>query len=89
MFVHDCANAILELQKIKGPSSFCFNFFFHKFFSIILQRMETSSILSRVITVSLVTSWLSPIQNAPPITTADLLQAIGCWDKEILRSSLC
>jgi hypothetical protein len=35
--------------------------------------MQASSILSWVIVVGLATSWLPPLQDAPPITTIDLL----------------
>jgi hypothetical protein len=41
--------------------------------------MQSSSILSRVIAIGFVTSWLPPFQNTPPITMADLLQAIDFW----------
>jgi hypothetical protein len=41
--------------------------------------MQVSSILSRAVVVGLATSRLPPLQNTPPITTADLLQTIGFW----------
>jgi hypothetical protein len=52
--------------------------------SITLKRMQTSSILSRVITVGLVIFQLSPHQDTPPITMANLLKVVNCWDGEIL-----
>jgi hypothetical protein len=39
--------------------------------------MQAFSILSQMIARSLTTSWLPPLQDTTPITTADLLQAIG------------
>jgi hypothetical protein len=42
-------------------------------FSITLQRMQTSSILSQAVAIGLAKSWLSPFQDAPPISTVDLL----------------
>jgi hypothetical protein len=48
--------------------------FLHQKVSITLQKMRMSSILSQAITIGLVTSWFPPLQNTPPITTADLLQ---------------
>jgi hypothetical protein len=41
--------------------------------------MQMSSILSQAITTGLVISWLPPLQDTPPITTADLLQAVDLW----------
>jgi hypothetical protein len=46
---------------------------------ITLQKMQTSSILSWVVVVGLATSWLSPLQDTPPITTVNLLQVVGFW----------
>jgi hypothetical protein len=51
--------------------------------------MQASSILSWVVAVGLANSRFPPFQNAPPITMADLLQAVDCWDKEIVTFSLC
>jgi hypothetical protein len=46
--------------------------------------MQASSILSQaVVVVGLDTSQLSPFQDTPPTTTADLLHAIGFWHGEI------
>lgn len=39
--------------------------------------MQATSILSWVIAVDLATFRLLTLQNTPPITTTDLLQAIG------------
>jgi hypothetical protein len=46
--------------------------------SITLQRAQTFSILNQAVVVGLVTSQLPPLQNTPPITMTDLLQAIFC-----------
>jgi hypothetical protein len=45
--------------------------------------MQTSSILSRMIVVGLVTSWLPPLQDTSPIITANLLQVVGFLHGEI------
>jgi hypothetical protein len=63
------------------------NHFFLKKNSAILERMQATSILSWVIAVDLATFRLLTLQNTPPITTTDLLQAIGGWDGKILTSS--
>ncbi len=39
--------------------------------------MQASSILNQVVAVALVTSRLPPLQNTPPITIIDQLQAIN------------
>jgi hypothetical protein len=58
-------------------------FFSSKSLITLLERMQVSSILSGVIVVvDLATSWLpplEPLQDTPPITTADLLQPINFW----------
>ncbi len=76
VFLHDYANAIWSL---KGPSSFYLGTFLHQKVSITLQKMQMSSILSHAITIGLVTSWFPPLQNTPPITTANLLQVVNFW----------
>jgi hypothetical protein len=79
VFLHNYANAI---WSVKGTKSFYLSTlvtFLRKKVSIILQRMQVSSILSRAIVIDLTTSWLPPLQNTPPITTANLLQAISFW----------
>jgi hypothetical protein len=43
---------------------------------IALQMMQVSSILSRAIAVGFATSRLPPLQNTPPITTANPFQAV-------------
>ncbi len=89
VLLHNCANAMWNFKGTKSPPPFVFVTFLCKFFSITLQRLQTSSILSWAIAVGLATSQLPPLENAPPITTTDLLQGVDCWDKEILISSLC
>jgi hypothetical protein len=75
MFLHDCVNAVWSLKGSKGLYLSTLVIFLRKKISITLQKMQTSSILSRMIVVSAVTSQISPLQNTLPITTADLLQA--------------
>jgi hypothetical protein len=79
VFLHDYANAIWSLKGIE-----CFHLstlvtFLRQKNLITLQKMQVSSILSRVVTIGLITSWLPLLQNTPPMTTIDLLQAIGFW----------
>jgi len=67
VFLHDCANAMWNFKRLEGlPFSVLVTFLCQKI-SITLQRMQTSSILSRVIAIGLATSWLPHLQNAPPI----------------------
>jgi hypothetical protein len=73
---------IIFWSLLKGPevTHYLGHFFFSSKSLITLERMQVSFILSRVIVVDLATtSWLSPLQDTPPITTADLLQAIDFW----------
>jgi hypothetical protein len=77
VFLHNCANVIWSLKRPKGPQLSTLVIFFRQKVSITLQRMQVSSILSRAIAVGLTTSRLPPLQDTPPITTTDLLQAIG------------
>jgi hypothetical protein len=46
--------------------------------------MQAPSILSRAIVLGLVTSWLPPLQDTPPIIMANLLQVMGFLHGEIL-----
>jgi hypothetical protein len=41
--------------------------------------MQAFSILGQAIAIGLVTSWIPPLQNTPPITTVNLLQAVDFW----------
>jgi len=81
MFLHECTNAIWNLKGLKAPP-FCFVVvtFLHERTSITLQRMQTSSILSQVltITIGLATFELPPLQDIAPIATVDLLQIASC-----------
>jgi hypothetical protein len=67
----------LELEKVKGFHLSTLVFFFRQKVLITLQRMQVSSILSRTVAIGLATSKLPPLQDTPPITTVNLLQAIG------------
>jgi hypothetical protein len=78
VFLHDCANAMWNSKGTKGLPPFFFVTFLYNFFLITLQRMQTSSILSWAVAICLATSQLPPFQNAPPITTTDLLQVVDC-----------
>jgi hypothetical protein len=79
VFLHECANAIWSLKGTKGPHLSTLVTFLCQIFSIALQKMQVSSILSRVIAIGLATSRLPPLQDTPPITMADLLQTIDFW----------
>ncbi len=76
----------LELERTSGPSSFYLGYFsLSKNFNHFVK--DASSILSWAIALGLTTSQLPPFQNTPPITTTNLLQAVGFWHGEILISS--
>jgi hypothetical protein len=55
VFLHGYANAIWSLKGPEGFHLFVLIKFFHLKISITLQRMQTSSILSSVITIGLTT----------------------------------
>jgi len=66
VFLHNCANAIWNFKGTEGPLlSIYLGFLFLSKISITLQRMQTSSILSRVIMISLIISWLPPLHDTP------------------------
>ncbi len=65
------------MMNLPGPSSFYFGHLSLSKNSITLQRMQTSSILSRVVVVGLTNSRLPPFQDTPPITMTNLLQVVG------------
>jgi len=76
VFLQNCANAIWNLKGTESPHlSTLVNFLCQKV-SITLQKMQASSILSQAIVVGIITSRLSPLQDTPPITSADLLQVV-------------
>jgi hypothetical protein len=77
VFLQDCANVIWSLKGLEGPYLFTLVTFICQKNSITLQRMQTFSILNQVVTINLATSQLPPHQDAPPITTTDLLQAVS------------
>ncbi len=77
MFLHDCANAIWSLKGTKGPHLSTLVIFLRQKVSITLQKMQASSILSWVVAINLTTSRLPPLQDTPPITMVDLLQAVN------------
>ncbi len=77
MFLHDHANAIWSLKGTKGLHFSTLVTFFSQKVLITLQRMQASFILSRAIIVGLATSRLPSLQDTPPITMANLLQAVG------------
>jgi hypothetical protein len=56
----------LELQKAKGPPISILVILLHKKNSIMLKKMQASSILSWVIVVSLATSQLPPLDDTTP-----------------------
>jgi hypothetical protein len=77
VFLHDYANAIWGLKGSEGLHLSTLVTLLHKFFLITLQRMQAFFIVSCAIDVSLATSQLPPLQVTPPITTTNLLQAVG------------
>jgi len=83
MFLHGCANAIWNFKRPKGLHLYVLVTFIRQKILITLQRLQTSSILNWTTTVGLTTSRLPPLQDTPPITMANLLQAIGFWHRKI------
>jgi hypothetical protein len=79
VFLHNRAYAIWSLKGQEGLHFSTLVTFLYKKVSITLQRMQMSSILSWMVAIGLVISSLPPLQNTPPITTTNLLQAIGFW----------
>jgi hypothetical protein len=77
VFLHNCANATWDLKGPKGLPLFILVTFLWQKISITLQRLQASSILSQAIAVGLATSKLPPIEDTFPISTIDLLQAVG------------
>jgi hypothetical protein len=65
MFLHECANVIWSLKGPEGPPLFVLVTIFHEGISITLQRMQTSSILSWAIIISLVISDFHPFKTHP------------------------
>jgi hypothetical protein len=71
MFLHDGANAIWSLKGPESPHLSTLVTFLYQKISMTLQKIQASSILSRVVAVGLTTSQLPPLQNTPPITTIE------------------
>jgi hypothetical protein len=65
------------LKGIESPHLSTLVTFLHQKVSITLQKMQVSSILSQAVALGLTTFQFPPLQNTPPITTADLLQVVG------------
>ncbi len=63
----------LELEKVRRFHLFVWVKFFRQKKSITLQKMQASSILSWEVVVGLATFGLSPLQDTPSITMANLL----------------
>jgi len=56
VFLHDCANVMWSLKRPKGPPLSILVTFLCQRISIMLQRMQTSSILNQAMTMGLTTS---------------------------------
>jgi hypothetical protein len=76
VFLLDYANAIWSFKGTEGLHLSTLVTFLPQKVSITLQRMQASSILSRVIVIGLATFRLSPLQDTLIITTVDVLQAV-------------
>jgi len=61
VFLHNCANVIWNLKGPRGPHLSTLVIFFHQKVLITLQRMQTFSILSRTVAISLLTSRFPPL----------------------------
>jgi hypothetical protein len=73
VFLHNRANAIWSLKRLKGPPIFVLVTFLCQIFYITLQIMQASSILNRAIAIGLTISQLPALEDIPPITMAHLL----------------
>jgi hypothetical protein len=71
VLLHNCANPIWSLKRPEGCPLFVLIIFHRQKNSIKLQRLQTSSILTRVVAIGLVTSQLPPLQNTSPISTIE------------------
>jgi hypothetical protein len=93
-FLHNCANTIWSLKGPEGSLLFVLVIFLWQKKSITLQRLQTSSILSQVVAISLVITRLPPLQRHISHlhdqliasdqfliwkNTTDLLQAVDFW----------
>ncbi len=73
VFLHDHANVVWSLKVLESlPLSILVTYFFQRV-SIMLQNMQASSILSRMIVLGLTISQLPPVQDSPFIPTVNLL----------------
>jgi hypothetical protein len=61
VFLHNYVNAIWSLKGLEGPHLSILVTFFLQKVSITLQRMQTSSILSQMVTIGLTTFQLPPL----------------------------
>ncbi len=66
VFLEDCANAISNLKESKSHPLFVLITFLGKKISIMLRRIQASSILNLVVARSLTTSWLPPPSSTTP-----------------------
>jgi len=71
--LHDHANAIWSLKRLKGLPIFVLVTFLFQIFFITLQIMQASSILNQVVAIGLAMSQLQSLEDTPPITMAHLL----------------
>jgi hypothetical protein len=79
VFLHNCANVIWSLKKLKSPPFFIFVTFFHQNFQLHCQGCKQNSILSQVLTIGLATSPLPLLRTQPhhhdrPITSRWLVR---------------
>lgn len=65
-FLHDCVNVVWSLKGPKHPPLSILVTYFYQKILITLQNMQTSSILSWVITIGLATSQHPLFQDSPP-----------------------
>jgi hypothetical protein len=88
LFLPNCANAIWSLKGLEGFPLFILVTFLQQKNSITFQRLQTPSILSQVVAISLRTSRLPPLQDTSPISTIDLFQVVNFWYGKI-RLTYC
>jgi hypothetical protein len=85
--LHDCANAMWNFKGPEGQPLSILITFLHK--KILNYITKDANILHIKSSGSSRSSYFltSNLQDTPPITTIDLVQVVGCLDKETLTST--
>jgi hypothetical protein len=65
VFLHNCATTIWSFKGLEGPPLYVLVTFLSKKISIMLEKMQTSSILSQAIMIGLTTYILPLVDDTP------------------------